>query len=133
LSHYTKVETTFDDRDCLVDALKQIGMKGVETFDKPQPLNGFYSSDRQAAEVIIRRQHLGTLGDLGFRRTNRGKFELVVDDMDQRSHFDGKWLSNLKREYGRSVVLSFAEREGYEVVSSTTKSQVLRITMRRSV
>ncbi|WP_282693613.1 DUF1257 domain-containing protein [Streptomyces sp. CC208A] len=134
MSHYTRVRTTLRDRKTLVRALRKLGFAHVESHDAPQPLYGYQGDRRsQTAEVIIRRKHVGSASnDIGFALTPDGSFQAVVSEYDRR-RYGAAWLRRLTSAYGHETALSFAEENGYDVVTEETdKDGTVRLTLRRS-
>ncbi len=83
MSHYAKVSTAFSDRECLILALENMfGMGKIEVFHDGRSGVVFgYGGQRHNAEIIIRRNVCGGLGDLGFVKNKSGKYEMIKDDM----------------------------------------------------
>ncbi|MGW1023472.1 DUF1257 domain-containing protein [Streptomyces sp. NPDC002577] len=134
MSHYTRVRTTLRDQKTLVQTLKKLGFTHVESHDEPQALYGYLGDQRsQTAEVIIRRKYVGAASnDIGFARTSDGSFQAVISDYDS-SRYGKAWLRKLTSTYGHETALSFAEENGYEVVTEETdKDGAVRLTLRRS-
>lgn len=101
MSAYIQLATPMTDRECLVDALADMGFgrSMVEVHAQPVPLVGFGGAAReQRAHIVIRRQHIGSaLNDLGFVQTPTG-FRLIVRDYDQ-ARFGSSWLARLSERY----------------------------------
>ena len=94
MSHYTRVRTALSDPAILAAALEHLGFTHIELHERPQKLRG-YAGRTEQAEIIIRREHLGSaLGDLGFARSADGTFEVIVDSSD-RTSWHSTWLSFL--------------------------------------
>lgn len=89
------------DQDCLLAALADLDFTGqmVEIHATPVPLVGYEGGRRQQrAELVIRREHVGTASnDIGFERTPTG-FRVHISDYDRRRY--GKtWLRQLQERY----------------------------------
>jgi hypothetical protein len=71
----------------------------VETYAEPVALVGYAGRQQgQAAEVIIRREHLRAgLADMGFRWTATG-YQVVLDQ-DDRGRYGADWLQQLHTRY----------------------------------
>jgi hypothetical protein len=108
VSAYVTLMTPMIDQTCVLDALADLGFGAdrVEAHESPVDLVGYEGSARtQAAEIVIRRRHLGpTSNDLGFRRTPTG-FAAIVSDYDG-ARFGERWLQELHGRY-----LHHAERK----------------------
>jgi hypothetical protein len=135
MSHYTRVRTALRDRDTLVRALRRLGFREVEAHDEPQHLYGYQGDRRpQAAEVVIRRAHIGRLSnDIGFARAADGTFQAVISDYD-RNRYDADWMRRLTQAYGHESARSFAEEHGYDILTEEQdENGDIRLTLRRTV
>jgi hypothetical protein len=132
MSHFTRVRTALTDATVLAAALKHLGLTNIEVHDLPQRLQG-YAGRTEQAEIIIRREHLGSVfGDLGFARGADGTFDLVVDSSDRQGRHH-EWLSKLPQAYGYAASLRYAEEHGYQVDTDTIEHNgTRRLTLRRS-
>jgi uncharacterized protein DUF1257 len=123
MSHIAQVETEIRDLNALVAALEEINPAWKEQVivdTNGTTLHG-YAEDRQA-NVVIRTRSKGSFGDIGFLRTESGKYRLIVDDLDLQ-HMGGKsWIDRLTRTYAKHVILDEAERSGQEVLSEETRA-----------
>jgi len=101
MSAYIRLATPMIDRECLLDALADMGFgQGkVEVNASAVPLVGYEGTPRSTtAEVVIRREHVGSASnDLGFVRTPTG-FTAIVSDYDRR-RFGESWLRDLHARY----------------------------------
>ncbi|MFA4985586.1 MAG: hypothetical protein WC712_03285 [Candidatus Brocadiia bacterium] len=101
MSAYIKFATPMVDRDCLVEALTDMGIQRgqIEVHIEAVPLVGFGGVGRgQKAEVVIRRQHVGqSSNDIGFLLTPTG-YSVLISDLD-RQRFGAEWLGNLHGKY----------------------------------
>lgn len=135
MSHYSRVKTQFKDAQCLVRALKAVGFAKVEYHTSPQGLYGYRGDLRSdTAHVIVRRKYVGAASnDLGFIQRPDGTFEAIISDYDRTfGKKDEQWMARLKREYGKTTVLEYAKREGYEVMETAhSKSEEIRLVLRR--
>ncbi len=131
MSHYTRVRTALSDPAILAAALEHLGFKHIEMHERPQKLRG-YAGRTEQAEIIIRREHLGSaFGDLGFARGADGTFEVVVDSSD-RSSRHGTWLAKLPHAYGYAAALRYAEAHGYHVeTDQVERDGTRRLVLRR--
>jgi len=134
MSHYSRVRTQFTDAESLVVALKAVGLKEVEQHSSPTGLYGYQGDLRSdKAHIIVRRQYVGVASnDLGFIRRDDGTFAAIISDYDRQTGKDERWMSRLKREYGKSIVFKYAEREGYDLEeNSQGQSEEIRLVLRR--
>lgn len=61
MSHFTAIKTQIKDRDALVKALADVGLKNIEVYETAQSLYGYQGDVRaETAEVIIRRKYVGS-------------------------------------------------------------------------
>lgn len=92
-------DAAFKDRECLVQALAECGYLTVE---EGESLSLFgYRGDRrpETAQIVVRRKFIGSASnDLGFQKTDNG-YVPVISEYDQRYMMQGKFLTNLRRNY----------------------------------
>lgn len=134
MSHFTRVKTQFKSGENLVRALKAMGFKQVEQHASPKGLYGYQGDLRSdTAHIIVRRKYVGSASnDLGFIRREDGTYEAIISAYDRQTGKDERWMTRLRREYGRSTVMEYAKRKGYDVVESKqTQSEEIRIVLRR--
>lgn len=101
MSAYLTLMTPMASQDALLDALADLGFgrDKVEVHASPVALVGYEASARaQQAEIVIRRQHVGSASnDLGFRQTPMG-YQLIVSGYDQ-GRYGTPWLQQLNARY----------------------------------
>lgn len=101
MSAYITLMTPMTDRECLLDALADVGFtaKMVEVHEHPVALVGYESmARRQAAELVVRRSYVGAgSNDIGFLRTPTG-FAAIISDYD-RNRYGEAWLKQLHVRY----------------------------------
>lgn len=100
--HYSEI--TFKERRLLLGALADLGYPQVEEGEA-LPLYGYRGDRRpETAELVVRRQHLGSASnDLGFRRA-AGGYSPVISEYDERTLLGGGFLVNLRTAYAERVV-----------------------------
>lgn len=100
----------FRDRQLLLAALADLGYTDVDAGEA-LALYGYQGDRRpETAELVVRRQHLGSASnDLGFRRTERG-FIPVISEYDQRALLNGQFLPRLRVAYAEHVVETVRQR-----------------------
>lgn len=115
MSRYNTVATQFKDRDCLVEALNDMGYTEVEVHEIAQNLYGYHDDMRQQkAHIIVRRKHISqSANDLGFLRNDDGTYSQIVSDFDQGKH-DAKWNVGLKLAYGERGMHKVAKKKGFK-------------------
>src|SRR5579859_6665387 len=92
-------DIVFKDRRLLLAALADLGYSEVEEGDA-LPLFGYRGDRRpETAEIVIRRQHVGSLSnDIGFADTRDG-YTPIVSEFDQRTVHGGHFLVQLRTAY----------------------------------
>lgn len=133
MSHYTTLQTQMVSVPHLVRALADLGFPAVEVHETPQTLYGFLGERRdQGAEVIIRREHLGSASnDIGFLRGQDGVFTAIVSDYDRIRH-DQAWLGRLMQRYAYHVAMDMLAEQGFSVVEEqTAEDRSVHIVVRR--
>ena len=131
MSKYTKQKSTYNDRDCLVAALNEMGYTDVEVHDEAVNLIGYHADVRpERANVIVRRRYIDTAAnDLGFVRESDGTFSAIVSDYDSRKH-GAAWMTGLKKAYTEKRLIKHAAKNGLKylgkkVVQGRTQIQWL--------
>ena len=132
MSHYTSVTTEFVDRDCLIQALKEMGFTNVEVHDGVGvKLRGGYG-DRRAN--IVLRAHANKVNfyaDCGFKLDEKKKqYEFIGDSMDLNAKRMN--LDRLKQLYAEQRLVKEARRRGFRVLKRMEKSGKILMTLRRS-
>jgi Protein of unknown function (DUF1257) len=108
--YLTFPDVVFKDRRLLLAALAEIGYLEVEEGEG-LPLYGYRGDQRpETAELVIRRQHVGSLSnDIGFACTAQG-YVPVVSEYDQRAVHGGQFLVKLRTAYSERVVAEVTRR-----------------------
>lgn len=121
MSRYNTLQTEYRDRECLVEALGDMGYTEVEVHDIAQNLYGYHSDMRQQkANVIVRRKHISaSANDLGFLQNADGSFSQIVSDFDQGKH-NAKWNAGLKTAYGERGSMKVARMKGFHFLGKVT-------------
>ena len=104
-------EIVFKDRDLLISALQDIGCKEIGQGENLEM--GRYYSDQapQRAEIIIPRNTIDNYyGDIGFRRSEKGDYTPIIDNLDQSHVFNGLFIPRLRAAYNERVVGKVAAR-----------------------
>jgi len=104
-------EVVFKDRDLLIGALEDIGGREIRQGENLEM--GRYYSDQllQRAEIIIPRKTIGNYyGDIGFRRSEKGDYTPVIDNLDQSHILNGQFIPRLRAAYNERVVGKVAAR-----------------------
>lgn len=125
---------TFDDvvfksRELLLAALADLGYRDVERGDK-LPLFGYQGDRRsQTAELVVRRQHIGSASnDLGFRHTPDG-YVPIISEYDVRTLAGGHFVAKLRTAYNEQVVQEVTRRL-HGTARRTVEGSVIKIKVR---
>jgi hypothetical protein len=121
MSHFTVIKTQIKDVNALVKALTDVGFKQVEVHDTAKHLYGYLGDVRsQSAEVIIRRQHIGSASnDIGFKRQLDGSFEAIISEYDRRQ-YSQQWINRVTQRYGYHALMHTAPEQGFSIESEET-------------
>ncbi len=116
MSHYSKIQTQFAERDILLTCLAKLGYNNVEVNAQPKHLFGYMGDPRpESAEVVIRRQHISpSSNDIGFRLKPDGMFEAIISEYDLEVLGAG-WLQKLTQSYAQEAVYSSLSKQGFTV------------------
>ena len=113
MSKYNRQKSTYTDRDCLVEALHEMGFADVEIHVDAVNLIGYHADTRpEKANVIVRRNYIGSAAnDLGFVKEADGTFSCIVSDYDSRKH-GVEWMTGLKKAYTEKRLIKHAAKNG---------------------
>ncbi len=102
--YLTFPDMVLKDRRLLLAALAELGYTEIEEGEA-LPLHGYRGDRRpETAEIVIRRQHVGSLSnDIGFTCTPQG-YVPVVSEYDQRAVHGGQFLVKLRTAYSERVI-----------------------------
>ena len=123
MSRYHRTSTIYKDRECLVEALHDMGYQNVEVNDEAQQLIDYHGHATHytdptgdKANVIVRRQHIDSAAnDLGFVFNKQtGVFDQVVSEFDSGKH-NASWLKQLEVNYAHRRVLKTTKRLGFHL------------------
>ncbi len=109
MSEYHVVETEFQDQECLLDALKEMGYTPT-VHETTKNLEGFQGKQRQQkAHIIIPRKQVGgASNDVGFENVD-GKFRCHASAYDSAWR-TGKKINKLKQGYAEKVIMKTVKR-----------------------
>lgn len=109
--YMTFPEVSFKDRNLLVDALQDIGCKEIRQGENLK-MEQYYSEQlNEMVEIVIPRYTIGNrYGDIGFARTEKGEYQMVMDDIDQSKALDGEFIQKLRASYNEQVVKAVARK-----------------------
>ncbi len=101
MSAYIETHTPMIEKDLLIEALCKTGFQRqqIELHETAKNLIGYEGYGRtQSAEIIIRRQHVGTASnDIGFKMTPTG-YKMIISDYDQ-GRYSRNWQNQLFGHY----------------------------------
>lgn len=123
MSHFTKIKTTFTDREALKRALVA---QGHEVRDG-QAVAGWLGRTVDAEFKI--EASIGSNYEIGFIRKG-DRYELV-SDWTMNGVNKGRFVRSLSRAYGREVVLAKLEGQGFIVEKEVDRNEEVRIVLRR--
>lgn len=122
MSTYRKSTTNCKDKECLIDALIEMGYKRehIEVHEKAQQLydykgrpTHYVDPKGDRANIIVRRQFVGgAANDLGFKLNEEtGTYDAIISDYDSGKH-NSKWLSGLKTNYSEKTLIKTCRNQG---------------------
>ena len=128
LSKYTRQKSTYNDRDCLVEALHEMGYADVEIYDEAVNLIGYQADVRpEKANVIVRRNYISpAANDLGFVRESDGTYSAIVSDYDRHKH-GAKWMTGLKVAYTEKRLIKHAASKGLKYLGKKVVNNKVQI------
>ena len=134
MSEYHTIEIEFEDEECLLKSLEELGYKPQIHKDKPVNLTGYLGNKRsQKAHIVIPKSQVGSASnDVGFEREGDGKYTMHVSRHDR-----GRWkdvTKKLKQTYAKNRITSFVKKNSgsYSVSSKkTTQDGTIQIRLRR--
>src|ERR1700735_1513398 len=103
MSKYSTNVTQFKEAELLVSALIEMGFTreqievnqtAKQLYDYHGRATKYLDATGDKAEIIIRRQHVGSAAnDIGFRRNENGRFEAIISAFDSgRNRYNSEWL-----------------------------------------
>jgi hypothetical protein len=130
MSHYSRVRTQFHNREALIACLHQLG----HTVETDTAIRGHHGEHHVDIAVKMR-----SGGGIGFVQGADGTYDMVADWWGVAGTDERKMTQELSRaagaiqkEYAKQMVLSQAQKDGYEVVSQAEDADgTLRIVVRR--
>ena len=89
MSHMETCQTPYKDKEVLISLLEDTFGKNIEVYDsnKLGVMIG-YGNVQSNAEIVIRRNVCQGYGDIGFRRSKNGSFEMVKDNLQSFNAMD---------------------------------------------
>ena len=135
MSRYSETEVEFLERECLCEALAEMGL----TFTEHQELEsledymGRKRSDTKAHIIVDRKNWPGQLvNDTGFEYKKDGKVTCHIDDFFRGHGHEEKFLNPLSQRYGELKVKAQSSRMRLRVSGEETLADgTRRIRLRR--
>ena len=109
MSKFVTIKTEVRDGAVLEETLRDLGYQ----YQKGEALRvrGYYAQQQRTAEIVIKREDTGFVGDVGFAR-NSEKYNVVMDHMDEY-----RFMPFFNQAYSRRKILKEATRLGFRVTS----------------
>lgn len=143
MSEYSKLEAQYKDKECLLEALAEMGYASeqveqheiaAQMYDYHGHATHYVNADGDKANLIIRRQNVqnanggrgSATNDLGFVKEGNGMYAPIVSDYDSHKHCS-KWMVDLKVKYQVAVNKKEAKRQRFVQKSSKIEGRKLVI------
>ncbi len=134
MSEFHVVETEFIDEECLIGALKEMGLN-PEVHEEQVKLNGYSGRGAQPkAHIVVRKNQFNGYGDCGFERKAGGGFDLHADDYDYgRRGTDKLKMAKIKQVYSANVIEKTVRKTSKYTLLSRKKNKngEIKIRVRR--
>lgn len=128
MSEYRKSTTNCKDKECLIDALIDLGYKreNIEVHEEAKQLfdwhgraTHYLDKSGDKANIIVRRQFVGgAANDLGFKLNPVTKtYDAIISDYDSGKH-NATWLKNLKVGYAEKTLIKTGKAQGLRYLST---------------
>jgi len=132
MSEYRKSTTNCKDRECLIEALIEMGYKRehIEIHETAQQLYDYtgrathYTDPKgDRANVIVRRQFVGgAANDLGFKlNPETGTYDAIISAYDSGKH-NAQWLKGLKVSYSEANVIKTGKLQGLKFLGKVKEN-----------
>ena len=128
MSKYNRQKSQYNDAQCLVAALNEMGYSEVEVHEQAVSLVGYHGDTRpEKANIIVRRKHVGlAANDLGFVRESDGTLSCIVSDYDSHKH-GVEWMKGLKRAYTEKRTIKHAAKNGLKYLGKKVVNNKVQI------
>jgi len=142
MSHFTEIKVNFLQKNekQLVAALETLFGEGhVEVHDDGASLQGYHGDDRSSlsksnpnyappCHIIIRRKHVGSASnDIGYQRTEDGKYVAYISDYDKGSHYSTAKQNKVLQEYTAKVTEKQLKSQGYAMKREVQKDGTIKL------
>ena len=148
MSHFTELAVEYSQK-CeaqLVAALEETFGKGnVEVHEDGAALMGYHGDNRAKlatsnpnyappCHIIIRRKHVGSASnDVGYRRTEDGKYVVYISDYDKGSNFNKAKQNKVTQDYTVGVTEKQMKAQGYVVKRAVGEKGAIKLIASRYV
>lgn len=147
MSHFTEMQVDYLQKNeaQLVAALEEcFGQGNVEVHEEGAGLMGYGGDNRSKlsktnanyappCHIIIRRKHVGgAANDIGYCRTEDGKYAAYVSDYDKGANFNKAKQNQVTQDYTVGVTTKQMKNQGYMVKKVTDKG-VVKLTVSRYI
>jgi hypothetical protein len=127
MSHFTKIKTQLVKKDCIVNALKDLGHQVTEGRVNIRGWNG------QQTEVEIKVPTRNAGYDLGFRKEGQ-TYDLVADWYGIEDIQAEPFLAQVQQRYAYHVVVGRMTEQGFEIAQEEQEADnTIHLTVRRMV
>ena len=135
MSALIRCQSNIKHKKHLLSALKLMGIP--QEFIKVAPSNTLtlhgYGSQSAKVEILITKNYHEGYGDIGFAKTPEGKYEILVDDLDDigrlrvRANVKIKFSNKVKQWYAASVTKATLKNQGFfpQIKDEGTRIKVL--------
>lgn len=133
MSEFIVMDVQFNDEECLVGALKEVGFV-PEVHNEAVELNNSYSSNLPKAHVVVRKGQFGGFADAGFERNKQGGFNLHCDNYDYAPGTikDKLKMSRIKQFYAANIIKKQVRKTSkYSFISQQEDEGNIKIRIRR--
>lgn len=142
MSHFTEIKVNFLQKNekQLVAALESIFGEGtVEVHEDGAALFGYQGDNRAQlsqsngnyappCHLIIRRKHVGgASNDVGYQRTEDGKYVAYISDYDKHSNFSPQKQNKVLQEYTAKVTEKQLKSQGYAMKREVQKDGTIKL------
>lgn len=142
MSHFTEMQVDFlcKNETALVSALEeQFGKGKVEVHENGAALYGYRGDNRAdmsktssdyapPCHIIIRRTNVGSASnDVGYRRTEDGKYVAYISDFDKTNNFNKGKQDQVAQEYALKVSEKQLKNQGYSLKRVAGKNGSVKI------
>ena len=130
MSHFAEIKVDYQQKyegDLIAALEEQFGPKSVEVHQEGSPLFGYQGDNRATksknsedyappCHLVIRRKNVGSASnDVGYRRTEDGKYSAYISDFDSGANFGPQKQGLVAQEYGLRVSERQLKLKGYRV------------------